>query len=99
MACGGSGRGEGNLVRSTAAAIRGFFERSARTYDLLNHLFSLNIDRKWRRILVRSSGVTAPGEVLDACCGTGDLAIAFARRLRVRVVEERSSSAAGWRGG
>lgn len=74
------------MSRITASTIRGFFERSARTYDLLNHLFSLNIDRRWRAVLVRSSGMAAGGEVLDACCGTGDLAIAFARRLPVRVV-------------
>lgn len=74
------------MGRSHASAIHGFFERSARTYDLLNHLFSLTIDRRWRTILVRFSGVAPRGEVLDACCGTADLAIAFARRLPVRVV-------------
>jgi demethylmenaquinone methyltransferase/2-methoxy-6-polyprenyl-1,4-benzoquinol methylase len=71
---------------SSAPAIRGLFERAARTYDLLNHLFSLNLDRRWRTILVRSSRAAPCGEVLDACCGTADLAIAFARRLPVRVV-------------
>jgi demethylmenaquinone methyltransferase/2-methoxy-6-polyprenyl-1,4-benzoquinol methylase len=78
--------GEGTVGRTTAATIRGLFQRSARTYDLLNHLFSLNVDRRWRAVLVRSSRVAVHGEVLDACCGTGDLAIAFARRLPVRVV-------------
>jgi demethylmenaquinone methyltransferase/2-methoxy-6-polyprenyl-1,4-benzoquinol methylase len=70
----------------SAPEIRGLFERAARTYDALNHLFSLNLDRSWRAALVRSSGVNPRGEVLDACCGTADLAIAFARRLPVRVV-------------
>jgi demethylmenaquinone methyltransferase/2-methoxy-6-polyprenyl-1,4-benzoquinol methylase len=74
------------LGRSTAPAIRRLFERAARTYDVLNHLFSLNIDRRWRAVLVRSSRVAPHGEVLDACCGTAELAIAFARRLPVRVV-------------
>jgi demethylmenaquinone methyltransferase/2-methoxy-6-polyprenyl-1,4-benzoquinol methylase len=74
------------MSRIGAAAVRRIFDRSARTYDLLNHLFSLNIDRRWRTTLVLSAGVAARGEVLDACCGTADLAIAFARRLGVRVV-------------
>jgi demethylmenaquinone methyltransferase / 2-methoxy-6-polyprenyl-1,4-benzoquinol methylase len=71
---------------SSLPSIRALFERAARTYDALNHLFSLNLDRRWRAILVRSSAAAPGGEVLDACCGTADLAIAFARRLPVRVV-------------
>jgi demethylmenaquinone methyltransferase/2-methoxy-6-polyprenyl-1,4-benzoquinol methylase len=46
-------------------------------YDLLNHLLSLNIDRRWRR---KTVALAAPrGPVLDVCTGTGDLAAAFAQ--------------------
>ncbi len=55
------------------------FERVARTYDRLNHLFSFNADARWRRRLVAASEVAAGGSVLDVCTGTGDVAIAFAR--------------------
>jgi demethylmenaquinone methyltransferase/2-methoxy-6-polyprenyl-1,4-benzoquinol methylase len=48
------------------------FSKIAHRYDLLNHVLSLNIDRHWRRHLVRSA-------VLDACTGTADVAIGFAR--------------------
>ncbi len=56
------------------------FERVARTYDRLNHLFSFNADTRWRRRLVAASETAAEGgSVLDVCTGTGDVAIAFAR--------------------
>jgi demethylmenaquinone methyltransferase/2-methoxy-6-polyprenyl-1,4-benzoquinol methylase len=45
-------------------------------YDLLNHLLSLNVDRRWRK---RAVALAQPqGPVLDVCTGTGDLAAAFA---------------------
>lgn len=55
------------------------FDEIAHRYDLLNHLLSLNIDRLWRRDLVRAAGVDPSGRVLDACTGTADVAIGFAR--------------------
>jgi len=46
-------------------------------YDLLNHLLSLNVDRRWRR---RAAALARPrGPVLDICTGTGDLAAAMAK--------------------
>jgi demethylmenaquinone methyltransferase/2-methoxy-6-polyprenyl-1,4-benzoquinol methylase len=56
------------------------FERVVPAYDRLNHLFSLGIDRCWRRRLVRLARLGGGGEALDACTGTGDVAIALARR-------------------
>jgi demethylmenaquinone methyltransferase/2-methoxy-6-polyprenyl-1,4-benzoquinol methylase len=48
-------------------------------YDLLNHLLSWNIDRRWRRKLVESAGIKPGERILDLCTGTGDIAIRFAR--------------------
>ncbi len=56
----------------------GMFSEIAERYDFLNHLFSLNIDRRWRRVLVREAEVRDGARVLDACTGTGDIAITFA---------------------
>ena len=47
------------------------FSKIARRYDLLNHVLSLGIDRRWRRDLVRMTGLQDGGRVLDA----GDLAV------------------------
>jgi demethylmenaquinone methyltransferase/2-methoxy-6-polyprenyl-1,4-benzoquinol methylase len=54
------------------------FSKIARRYDLLNHLLSLNMDRGWRRRLAETARVPSGGRVLDACAGTGDVAVAFA---------------------
>jgi len=59
------------------------FGQIAPTYDLLNHLLSLGIDRRWRRFTARklSDVLTQPGaRVLDLCCGTCDLSIELAKK-------------------
>jgi demethylmenaquinone methyltransferase/2-methoxy-6-polyprenyl-1,4-benzoquinol methylase len=56
------------------------FARVAPRYDLVNHLLSFNIDRRWRARTVRRAGPALQREgarVLDICCGTGDLALAL----------------------
>jgi demethylmenaquinone methyltransferase / 2-methoxy-6-polyprenyl-1,4-benzoquinol methylase len=53
------------------------FDRIAPVYDAMNRVMTAGLDRRWRRLTARS--VAMPGSrVLDACCGTGDLAIACA---------------------
>jgi len=57
------------------------FSKIAHRYDLLNHVLSLNIDRYWRKKLVRAADLSGSAKILDAATGTGDVAIAFARAL------------------
>jgi len=59
--------------------IRRMFGNIAPTYDLLNHLLSLNIDRYWRWRTTRLAPPAADGPILDLCTGTGDLALAYDR--------------------
>ena len=55
------------------------FDRIAPVYDLMNRVMTAGLDRRWRQITVEQ--VVRPGDrVLDACCGTGDLAFALARQ-------------------
>ena len=57
------------------------FDNIAPDYDRLNHILSLDIDRIWRKKAVREiADGTAPVEVLDVACGTGDFSIAIARK-------------------
>jgi len=56
--------------------IAGMFDAIAGRYDLLNHLLSAGIDRRWRRRAVASLRLTGGERVLDLCTGTADLAIA-----------------------
>jgi demethylmenaquinone methyltransferase/2-methoxy-6-polyprenyl-1,4-benzoquinol methylase len=51
------------------------FDRIAPVYDAMNRIMSAGLDRRWRA--VTAAEVVRPGDrVLDACCGTGDLALA-----------------------
>ena len=54
------------------------FDRIAPVYDLMNRTMTAGLDGRWRRITA-ASVVKSGDAVLDACCGTGDLAIAAAR--------------------
>jgi len=63
--------------------IRGMFGRIAGRYDLLNHLLSFNLDKRWRaRTVKRVSSILArqDARVLDLCCGTGDVLVALEGR-------------------
>lgn len=59
--------------------VRAMFTAIAPRYDFLNHLLSLNIDRRWRRQAVAALGWerTPQGRFLDLCAGTLDLAVAL----------------------
>lgn len=56
-------------------AVRSMFDRISPVYDAMNRTMTLGLDQRWRRATV--AAVVQPGDrVLDACCGTGDLALA-----------------------
>ena len=58
--------------------VRAMFDRISPVYDFMNHAMTAGLDRRWRRLAAET--VVRPGDaVLDACCGTGDLAIAAER--------------------
>jgi demethylmenaquinone methyltransferase / 2-methoxy-6-polyprenyl-1,4-benzoquinol methylase len=94
--------------RLAPEAVRTMFDRIAPVYDGMNRLMSAGLDQRWRR--VTAEAVVSPGDrVLDACCGTGDLAIAalelggrvtgvdFSERMLDRAV--RKSDRVDWRRG
>jgi len=61
-----------------ASDVRSMFDRIAPVYDVMNRVMTAGLDLRWRRIAAQS--VVRPGDrVLDACCGTGDLAAAASR--------------------
>ncbi len=65
-----------------AVQVRTLFSEIAPRYDLLNHVLSLNIDRRWRRKAVGLLGWRRKpkGRFLDACAGTFDLSLELARQ-------------------
>ena len=72
---------------AASQAVREMFTAIAPRYDLLNHVLSCNVDRLWwwrtartfKHILQRPQA-----QVLDLCCGTGDMTLALARRAGER---------------
>jgi demethylmenaquinone methyltransferase/2-methoxy-6-polyprenyl-1,4-benzoquinol methylase len=56
-------------------AVRSMFDRISPVYDAMNRTMTIGLDQRWRRATVVA--VVRPGDrMLDACCGTGDLAVA-----------------------
>ena len=67
--------------REKRSYVRAMFTAIAPRYDFLNHVLSLNIDRRWRRqAIARLNWERAPsGSYLDLCAGTLDLAVALSQ--------------------
>ena len=69
--------------------VREMFTRIAPRYDLLNHLLSAQMDRRWRaRTAKELRTILQDPEalVLDLCCGTGDLAFSLAKEAKAKIV-------------
>src|SRR5271170_6666549 len=69
--------------------VREMFTQIAPSYDALNHILSLQLDRLWR---ARTAKLLRPilqredALVLDLCCGTGDLALALRKAGKARII-------------
>ena len=78
-----------------ARRVREMFATIAARYDLLNHLLSANIDKRWRRRVAKTLYATLPpvslshkseARILDVACGTGDLSLTLFESGDARVV-------------
>ena len=72
-------------VDKSPQRVRTMFGQIAPQYDRMNHLLSMQIDRYWRWRTVRKVAPAGATPILDVCCGTGDLALAYYRSTRGRV--------------
>lgn len=75
--------------QQAARWVRQMFSGIAPKYDLINHVLSFNIDRRWRKALTQCLApvLTTPGaRVLDLCCGTGDVLLDFASVANAKVM-------------
>jgi demethylmenaquinone methyltransferase / 2-methoxy-6-polyprenyl-1,4-benzoquinol methylase len=64
-----------------AGEVRAMFDRIAGVYDLLNTVMSAGLHHRWRARAVDMARVGPGSRVLDVATGTGDLAVALARRV------------------
>lgn len=64
------------------------FAGIAGRYDLLNHVLSLNIDKRWRRAVAAElrDVLDRDGRVLDVACGTGDLSLELNRNSKASII-------------
>lgn len=72
-----------------ARRVREMFATIATRYDLLNHLLSGNIDKRWRRLVAKTLFATLSNRearVLDVACGTGDLSLTLRETGQARIV-------------
>jgi len=72
-----------------AKAVRAMFSGIAGRYDLLNHILSMNIDKRWRRLVRQKLQpiLDDPNAlILDVACGTGDLSIELQTHADARVI-------------
>ena len=71
----------------TPDRIAGMFDAIAPRYDLLNHLLSAGIDRRWRSRAIASLRLTGRETLIDVCTGTADVALAATAARRVLGVD------------
>jgi len=79
---------ESATTNGHAHRVREMFSNIAARYDLLNHLLSLNIDKRWRRLVAKTlvaSLSNSDGRVLDVACGTGDLSLTLFESGQARI--------------
>jgi demethylmenaquinone methyltransferase/2-methoxy-6-polyprenyl-1,4-benzoquinol methylase len=78
--------GAGESPAEKRRYVREMFSAIAPTYDLLNHVLSLNIDRSWRNTALARLGWEArpEGRYLDACAGTLDFGAALMEKAGFR---------------
>jgi demethylmenaquinone methyltransferase / 2-methoxy-6-polyprenyl-1,4-benzoquinol methylase len=79
----------GSAANEHAGRVREMFSRIATRYDLLNHILSANVDKRWRRIVatkLRERLSSKEPRILDVACGTGDLSLTLFEIPGARVV-------------
>jgi demethylmenaquinone methyltransferase/2-methoxy-6-polyprenyl-1,4-benzoquinol methylase len=72
----------GSFKPGDPAAVSQLFEQIAPRYDLLNDLLSLGLHRVWKRQAVAWLQPKSGQKLVDLCCGTGDLALVLAPKVR-----------------
>ncbi|MBA3827346.1 MAG: bifunctional demethylmenaquinone methyltransferase/2-methoxy-6-polyprenyl-1,4-benzoquinol methylase UbiE [Taibaiella sp.] len=66
---------------SKKGQVADMFNNIASKYDFLNHFLSLGIDKGWRKKAIAAIAATNPSNILDVATGTGDMAIAAAKKI------------------
>jgi demethylmenaquinone methyltransferase / 2-methoxy-6-polyprenyl-1,4-benzoquinol methylase len=73
---------------SRSETLKGFYSTIYKRYDLVNHLFTLGMDKRWRIKTALECRKKKPKTIVDLCCGTGDMVLEIARSVpgKTRIV-------------
>lgn len=66
-------------TREKSYPLQTYYTRIHKSYDLVNTLFTLGLDKRWRSHTVIECLAMSPRKILDLCCGTGDLTIGLSK--------------------
>jgi demethylmenaquinone methyltransferase/2-methoxy-6-polyprenyl-1,4-benzoquinol methylase len=80
---------ESATTAEKARRVREMFAGIAARYDLLNHLLSGNVDKRWRSLVAKALSATLSNRdarVLDVACGTGDLSLTLCQKGEARII-------------
>ena len=75
------------MKHKKAHPLQTYYSRIYKTYDLVNRLFTFGLDKKWRYYTINECLSLKPVNILDLCCGTGDLAILLSQTLQGAEIE------------
>jgi len=67
--------------KDKATYVKETFNSIAGHYDLMNSLMSVGMDKRWRRIAVQRVGAKTGMQMLDVCCGTGQLSMELGKAV------------------
>ncbi len=72
----------GTNIDKDSNRVASMFNNIAHSYDFVNHLLSFNMDKRWRKQLVKRLPTNHPTRILDVATGTGDLSIMMAKHCK-----------------
>ena len=75
-----------NSNKTKKKQVEEMFDNISSSYDLLNHLLSANIDKLWRKRAIEKLIPLNPEKILDIATGTGDFAIAAAKKIDANII-------------
>ncbi len=60
--------------------LKTYYSKIYKRYDLVNRIFTFSMDERWRKITANECFKNHPQNILDLCCGTGDLTVKLAKK-------------------
>lgn len=73
------------MIRRKDFKLHDFYTKIFKRYDLINRIFTFGLDQRWRRITATECLKNNPTDILDLCCGTGDLTSILSQKATKKI--------------